>query len=108
MDILGIDEIRERIAPDFLALVIALCAGIAGTLNFSTGISTGLVGVMIAAVLVPPAAVVGIAIAWGLPTVAIGSGVLVLINVISINLAALAVFWLTGLSAADLVQRRIS
>ncbi|MFC6726911.1 TIGR00341 family protein, partial [Halobium palmae] len=38
----------------------------------------------------------GIALAWGYPMAAAGSAVLVLVNVLSINLAALAVLWYSG------------
>ncbi|MFP8891226.1 TIGR00341 family protein [Natrialbaceae archaeon A-CW2] len=96
IDVLSIEQVRERLAPDFLALVIALGAGVAGALSLSTGVSAALVGVMIAVALIPPAAVVGIGIAWGEPTLALGSGILVLVNVLSINMAALAVLWYQG------------
>jgi uncharacterized membrane protein len=46
--------------------------------------------------LVPPAATVGIGIAWGNTALAVGSGVLLLVNVLSINLAALLVLWYMG------------
>ena len=96
VDVLAIEQVRERLAPDFLALAIAIGAGIAGAISLSTGVSAALVGVMIAVALIPPAAVVGIGIAWGEPTLALGSGVLVLVNVLSINMAALAVLWYQG------------
>ncbi|GAB3683931.1 TIGR00341 family protein [Salinarchaeum chitinilyticum] len=96
LDVLAVEEIRERLAPDFLSLAIALGAGVAGALSLSTGVSAALVGVMIAVALIPPAAVVGIGLAWGEPTLAMGSAVLVLVNVLSINLAALAVLWYQG------------
>jgi uncharacterized membrane protein len=51
---------------------------------------------MIAVALVPPAATVGIGIAWGNTELAVGSGVLLLVNVLSINLAALLVLWYMG------------
>ncbi|MFP9190666.1 TIGR00341 family protein [Natronosalvus vescus] len=96
IEILDIDQIRERLAPDFLALAIALGAGVAGAVSLSTGVSAAIVGVMIAVALIPPAAVVGIALAWGDTTLALGSGVFVLVNVLSINMAALAVLWYQG------------
>ncbi|WP_181686408.1 TIGR00341 family protein [Halorhabdus salina] len=95
-DVTATPAIRERLLPDFLSLVVALGAGVAGVVSLSTGVSTALVGVMIAVALIPPAATVGIGIAWGLPTVSLGSGVLTLVNVLSINLAALAVLWYLG------------
>ncbi|WP_302082392.1 TIGR00341 family protein [Salinibaculum rarum] len=95
-DVTTIPEIRERIAPDFLSLVVAVGAGVAGVVSLTSGVSTALVGVMIAVALIPPAATVGIGLAWGAPLVAVGSGVLLLVNVLSINLAALVVLWYSG------------
>jgi uncharacterized hydrophobic protein (TIGR00341 family) len=91
-----IAQVRERLAPDFLSLVIALGAGTAGAISLTAGVSTALVGVMIAVALVPPAATVGIGIAYGDPHIAIASGVLAVVNGLSINLAALAVLWYVG------------
>jgi uncharacterized hydrophobic protein (TIGR00341 family) len=92
----SVPEIRERVAPDFLSLVVALGAGVAGVVSLTSGVSTALVGVMIAVALIPPAATVGIGIAWGVPLVTLGAGVLLLINVASINVAALVVLWYSG------------
>ncbi|MFB6154383.1 MAG: TIGR00341 family protein, partial [Haloferacaceae archaeon] len=89
-------EIQERVSPDVLSLAVALGAGVAGALSLSTGVSTALVGVMIAAALIPPTAVVGIGIAWQRPEAVVGSGILVLVNFLSINFAALAVLWYEG------------
>jgi uncharacterized hydrophobic protein (TIGR00341 family) len=96
LDIVSIPEIRERLAPDFLSLAVALGAGVAGALSLSSGVSAAIVGVMIAVALIPPAATVGIGLAWGLPMVSLGSGVLALVNGLSINLAALLVLWYNG------------
>jgi uncharacterized hydrophobic protein (TIGR00341 family) len=95
-DVASVPEIRERIAPDFLSLVVALGAGVAGVVSLTSGVSTALVGVMIAVALIPPAATAGIGLAWGVPLVTLGSGVLLLVNVLSINLAALVVLWYRG------------
>jgi len=92
-DVTSVDQVRERVAPDFLSLVVALGAGAAGVLSLTSGVSTALVGVMIAVALIPPAATVGIGIAWGQPLVSLGSGVLVLVNILSINLAVLVGLW---------------
>ena len=96
LDVLAIDEVEERLAPDFLSLAVALGAGVAGAFSLTSGVSTSLVGVMIAVALVPPTAVIGIGLAWGHPTVVAGATVLVLVNFLSINLAALAVLWSQG------------
>ncbi|WP_423750816.1 TIGR00341 family protein [Salinirarus marinus] len=95
-EVLAIDEVRERLVPDVLSLVIALGAGVAGAISLSSGVSTAIVGVMIAAALIPPTAVVGIGLAWGRPLSVVGALVLVLVNVLSINFAALGVLWYAG------------
>ncbi|MDQ2051156.1 TIGR00341 family protein [Natronolimnohabitans sp. A-GB9] len=96
LDLLAVDEISERLAPDLLSLAIALGAGVAGIISIATGTAVALVGVMIAAALIPPAAAAGIAIAWGQPSAAIGSTALVLVNVLSVNLAGLLTLWYVG------------
>jgi uncharacterized hydrophobic protein (TIGR00341 family) len=95
-DVTTVPEIRERVSPDFLSLAIAIGAGIAGIVSLTSGVSAALVGVMIAVALIPPAATVGIGLAWGQPMVSLGATVLVLVNVLSINLAALVVLWYKG------------
>jgi len=95
-DVTAISQISGRLTPDFLSLVVALGAGAAGALSIASGVSVALVGVMIAAALVPPAAAVGISIAWGHPMAAISSAVLVLVNILSINLSGLVVLWYMG------------
>ncbi|MDL0119243.1 TIGR00341 family protein [Halobacterium salinarum] len=96
LDVLSLSEVRERLRPDFLSLVVALGSGVAGVYSLMSGVSSALVGVAIAVALIPPAATVGIGIAWGVPTLAVGSAVLVAVNVLSINLAALVGLWYSG------------
>ena len=96
LDPLTIGEIRERLAPNVLVLAVALGSGVAGVVSLMTGVSVSLVGVMIAVALIPPAATMGIGIAYGIPSLAFGSGVFVLVNVLSINVAALIVLWYAG------------
>ncbi|MFC4448810.1 TIGR00341 family protein [Halorussus aquaticus] len=95
-NIFAISQVSGRLTPDFLSLVVALGAGAAGVLSLASGVSVALVGVMIAAALVPPAAAVGVAIAWGQPMAAVSSLVLVLVNLLSINLSGLLVLWYLG------------
>jgi uncharacterized hydrophobic protein (TIGR00341 family) len=96
LDPLSLTEVDERLSPNFLSLVVAIGAGVAGAFSLMTGINAALVGVMIAVALIPPAATVGIGIAYGIPALAAGSAVLVAVNVLSINLAALLVLWYAG------------
>ncbi|MFB6086868.1 MAG: TIGR00341 family protein [Halodesulfurarchaeum sp.] len=101
IDLLALEQVSGRLSPDFLSLAVALGAGVAGALSLSTGVSTALVGVMIAAALIPPTAVIGIGIAWAMPQAVLGASVLVLVNVLSINLAALVVLWQEGYQPED-------
>jgi len=105
LDPAGIEQVRERLKPDFLSLAVALGAGVAGALSLTTGVSSALVGVMIAVALVPPAATVGIGAAYGLPSVAVPAAVLAVVNVLSINLAALVVLWYSGYRPDHLIRR---
>ena len=105
LDPTSIGQVEARLTPDFLALVVALGAGVAGAMSLTAGVSSALVGVMIAVALIPPAATMGIGIAYGLPVVALSSGVLTLVNVLSINLAALVVFWYAGYRPQNFLRR---
>ncbi|WP_435196116.1 TIGR00341 family protein [Natronomonas sp. EA1] len=96
IDPTSIEQVRERLSPDFLSLAVALGSGTAGALSLTTGVSTALVGVMIAVALVPPAAAVGLSLAFQQPGSAVSAGVLAVVNGLSINLAALVVLWWQG------------
>ena len=95
-EVFAIAEVAERLEPDLLSLFIALGAGVAGIISLITGIAPALVGVMIAAALIPPAAAAGVAFAWGEPVLAIGATVLVLVNLVSINISGLVTLWYSG------------
>ena len=105
LDPLALSEVEERLSPNFLSLAVAIGAGVDGAISLMTGISAALVGVMIAVALIPPAATVGIGIAYGEPSLALGSAVLVAVNVLSINLAALVVLWYSGYRPQRFFQR---
>jgi uncharacterized hydrophobic protein (TIGR00341 family) len=89
-------QIAQRISPGLLSLIIGVCAGAAGAVGIATGISAALVGVMIAAALIPAAAAVGIGIVWAAPAIAFGALVLLVVNAASIHVSGVAVFWYLG------------
>ncbi|WP_254530816.1 TIGR00341 family protein [Natrinema gelatinilyticum] len=95
-DIRAIPQVAERTSPGFLSLFIAFGSGIAGAISVSRGSGSTLVGVAIAVALIPPAGTAGLGIAWGFVGVATTASVLVLVNLLSINLSALAIFWFSG------------
>ena len=96
LDLLLIQQISERVNPGVLALGIALGAGVAGALSLTSGASAALVGVMIAVALIPPAATVGLGIAYVRPAVAGSAFVLTLVNLLCISLASLVTLWAKG------------
>ncbi|WP_207587975.1 TIGR00341 family protein [Halomontanus rarus] len=95
-DVAAVPEVRERITPDVLALALALGSGAAGIISLTRNVGSVLVGVAIAVALVPPAATVGLGIAWGHPSMILTAGTLVLVNLLSINLTALLILWASG------------
>ncbi|MFC7231416.1 DUF389 domain-containing protein [Saliphagus sp. GCM10025308] len=103
IEITAIHQVSTRISPDLLSLIIGICAGAAGAFGLATALPVSLVGVMIAAALIPAAAAVGIGLAWNAPLVAAGAFVLLTINAASIVLSGLAVFWYLGYRPADWV-----
>ena len=105
MDPLVLSEVEERLSPNFLSLAVAIGAGVAGAISLTAGVSAALVGVMIAVALIPPAATVGIGIAYSEPALALGSAVLVSVNILSINLSALVMLWYSGYRPENFFQR---
>ncbi len=93
LELLLIQQIAERAHPGLLALAVALGAGAAGSLSLTSGADEALVGVMIAVALMPPAASVGLGLAYVEPALAFGAGVLVLVNLLSINAAGILTIW---------------
>lgn len=96
IDITSVLTASNHTAPAFLLIVVALSAGVAGALSLSTSGTIGLVGVMIAAAVMPPVGVMGVAIAWLRPVAMLGSAGVVLVNLLSINLASIITLWYLG------------
>lgn len=71
---------------------LALAAGSAGALAYTTGIPTAVVGVMVAVALLPPLVAAGLFLGAGLWTHAAGAGLLTLTNLVAINLAGVVTF----------------
>lgn len=91
-------EIVSRTYVGPTDLVVALAAGIAGALAFTTGIPASLVGVMVAVALLPPLVICSMLLAAGYIGESLGALLLLLCNVISINLAGVATFLFQGVT----------
>jgi len=87
---------RTDVGMDSLAL--ALASGAAAALSLTTGLSSVLVGVMVAVALLPPAATFGLMLGHGQYQLAVGAALLLIANVICVNLATKIVFMVKGIS----------
>lgn len=85
---------RSEVGLDSIAL--ALASGAAAALSVTTGLPSVLVGVMVAVALLPPAAAMGLMLGGGHVSLAIGAGLLLAINIVSVNLASKIVFLFRG------------
>lgn len=83
-----IELVGVRLAPTFLSTMGAIIAGIVGAFGYTTEQSTAIIGVMIAAALIPSAAATGLGIAWASPLLATGALLLLFVNILAINLGA--------------------
>ena len=99
-DIPATNEILSRTAPNILDLLIALAGGAAGAYALvSPKLQSSVVGVAIATALVPPLCTAGILFAKGDMRLAMGGFLLFFTNLVTIQAAASAVFWVYGLHA---------
>jgi uncharacterized hydrophobic protein (TIGR00341 family) len=96
LDVTTIAQVTKRASPGLLSLVVALAAGAAGAFGLATALPVSLVGVMIAAAIVPAAAAVGIGLAAGHLEVALGAGSLLVANTLAINVVGVVVLRLFG------------
>jgi len=87
---------RTEVGLDSLAL--ALASGAAAALSLTTGLSSVLVGVMVAVALLPPSATFGLMIGHGQYQLAMGAALLLIANIVCLNLATKIVFLVKGIS----------
>jgi len=90
-------EIASRTQVDLADLVLALGSGTAGVLAYTTGVSTSLIGVMVAVALLPPLVNFGLLMGSGHPSIAINAFLLFTANLICINLAGVSTFLIQGI-----------
>lgn len=93
-------EVEARGRPDQFDLFIAFASGmVAGYAECRRGVSNTLAGVAIAAALLPPLAVIGIATMSGETRIAMYASILLATNLVAIILGAALVFRLMGVKA---------
>ncbi len=93
---INVPEIASRTSISLSDIVVALAAGAAATLAFTTGASSTLIGVMVAVALLPPLVTLGLLLGSGHFSHAFGAGLLLLANMICVNLAGVLTFLLQG------------
>lgn len=91
-------ELISRTSVGLDSFALALASGAAAALSITTGLSSVLVGVMVAVALLPPAATLGLMLGQGRFDLANGAGLLLAVNVVCVNLAGKVVFLVKGIS----------
>ncbi|MGB0920842.1 MAG: TIGR00341 family protein [Alphaproteobacteria bacterium] len=92
-------ELFDRTEPGFGGIVLALASGAAAVLSLTTGISSALVGVMVAVAVLPPAVAAGLFVGLGQVDAGLGALILLGINLTAVLIAAQIILRLRGLGA---------
>lgn len=103
---LGSAELTNRTIVGLDSTALALASGAAAALSIVAGLPSTLVGVMVAVALLPPAASTGLFAGSGEFPMAARAGLLLMINIVSVNLAALLVFFFKGVRPRTWLERR--
>lgn len=98
-------EILARTDVGLDGVALALAAGAAAVLSLTTGLSSTLVGVMVAVALLPPTATMGMLLGAGYQQLAVGAALLLAVNVVSVIVAAKIVFMIKGVRPRTWYQR---
>jgi len=103
---LNSQELMSRTYVGIDSAVLALASGAAAVLSLTTGLSSVLVGVMVAVALLPPTATIGLMLGSGQPDLAFGAMLLLAVNVVCVNLAAKIVFLARGIKPRTWLEKR--
>ena len=99
-------ELLARANVGFDGMVIALASGAAAALSLVSGVSSALVGVMVAVALLPPTAAIGLFLGAGQTQLALGALMLLSVNVVCVNLAAQVVMLFRGITPRTFFEKR--
>lgn len=98
-------EILARTDVGMDGMALALASGAAAVLSLTTGLSTTLVGVMVAVALLPPTATTGMLLGAGHVELAMGALLLLAVNVVCVIVAAKVVFVSKGVAPRTWYER---
>ncbi len=99
-------EIISRTYVGIDSVVLALASGAAAVLSLTTGLSSVLVGVMVAVAILPPTATLGLMLSSGQLELAFGAALLLAVNVVCVNLSAKVVFLVRGVKPRTWLEKR--
>ncbi len=99
-------ELMSRAEVRLDGVALAMAAGGAAALSMTRGTASALVGVMVAAALLPPAAGFGLFLGYGEWALALRSALLLSLNVASLLLAALIVFRLRRIRPRKWIEQQ--
>jgi uncharacterized hydrophobic protein (TIGR00341 family) len=104
---IGLDspEILARTDVDLGGVVLGLASGAAAVLSLTTGLSSTLVGVMVAVALLPPTSTMGMMLGAGRWQEAVGALLLLTVNIVCVLLAAKLVFLIKGVRPRSWTER---
>jgi uncharacterized membrane protein len=99
-------ELLSRTVVGMDGLALALASGAAAALSITTGVSSVLVGVMVAVALLPPTVTLGICLGLGAYPEAKGAALLLIANIASVNLTAQLTMRLKGIKPREKEKQR--
>ncbi len=99
-------ELLARTVVGFGSIALALVSGAAAVLSLASGISSVLVGVMVAVALLPPGATIGIMLGAGHYDLAGGAALLLAVNIVCVNLSAKLVFLFKGVQPRTWFEKK--
>ena len=105
-DELNSPELLARTVVGFGSIALALVSGAAAVLSLASGISSVLVGVMVAVALLPPGATIGIMLGAGQYDLAGGAALLLAVNIVCVNLSAKLVFLFKGVQPRTWFEKK--
>lgn len=103
---LNSQELLARTHAGLDSIALALASGAAAVLSMTTGLANVLVGVMVAVALLPPTATLGFMLGHGEYALATGAGLLLAVNVVSVNLAAKLGFLFMGIKPRTWLEQQ--
>jgi uncharacterized hydrophobic protein (TIGR00341 family) len=89
-------EVSSRAEVELVDIVLPLASGSVAAISYTTAIPSGIIGVMVAAALLPPLVDCGLLFGSGHADMALRAALLLLANLICINLAGVVTFNIQG------------